>query len=1435
MITSSTDIYKALVGDALINAIAKIRIAENGPSLAPEDGAVIYISKYPVTSEFEAYWSLWIIDFDNEPLDVVVGQIRRIFPRFQVLEDGAIISGRLTELKTTRTETVPPAPQKISIEPYLATLDERFNELRESIQDQMLLVSSGRPGKDGSDGSPGRDGRNGRDGKDLVATEAELGDLQDVYVEDAKKDQVLIYDGDSWVARYVEQHYGGGGGLTQSEIDVLQGIKETGEPMGFADRTDSTISFDDSSRIITIAPVDENFVVWVKGKRFVIEEPASIQIPDITGLYFIFFDVNGDIGYQTDYFYWDSEAPAAYIYWDADLNTAPYVADERHGIVLDWQTHEYLHRTRGASFANGFSILNFVIDGDNTLDSSAQFDLNGGTFFDEDLQIDITHSETPNPALFQQDLQGPAKCPVFYKVGTTWKLDAANNFAFKMAATRPYYNSLSSGVWAVTEASNNRFVNYYIVATHNLRAPVISLMGQHEYVNISDAQIEDFGSLNLNGFPSKEFRFLYKIILRTGNYTNSVDCVIAGIQDLRTYSDQFVAALDVGSIRIDQLDAPIGSVSFNNQKLVDLGAPTGLTDATNKQYVDGQVQTLSTSVSTNFCGINDPRLSDTRTPTDGSVTTAKIGDDQVTYSKIQNVSATDRILGRSTAGAGNIEEIVCTAAGRALLDDTDAASQRSTLGLGSLATQSGTFSGTSSGTNTGDQTISLTGDATGSGTAAITLTLANSGATAGTYNNSATAVTPITIDVKGRVTATGAAVTVTPAWSSITSKPTTLSGFGITDAASSTHVHGNITNAGAIGSTANLPIITTTSGLLTTGSFGTTANTFCQGNDSRLSDARNTVNSVTFNNAGAGGASGSTFNGGSALTVSYNTVGAPSTTGANASGIWGVSISGNSATTSGCTFPNDSSNKEDITTRTDSGFYESGTGTTAEGWPLNNSSWQHLIACTHSNDANYYSMQIAAGFYSQNWYFRNTNGSGTTAWSTMLHSGNYTSYSPSLTGTGASGTWGISVSGSSASCTGNSATATNATSAGNITGGNLTGDYQVTSGVGIRFGHGSQTDTNDGFISAGRFASGLNIVGTQTTAGTGRQVRIWGSLIDSSGTSYVQNSGTWAINITGNAGTATTASNVAASADQAIVNQHNGNGAAWYGRILSKNSTSNKAAFLGTYASIAGVFSHNNALNAWDDLYVNTVDGASGGTVRMPSSVLINGSQALHAGNYTSYSPSLTGSGASGMWGINISGSALNLSNTGTVTLATATEANAITITAPSYTTDQPVKLLNFDWYGNMFSLGNIRSGSTPTNGFGVYYTASGGSRGEIARFSTGGNFTAVGNVTAYSDRRLKTNIETIKNALPKVQQLRGVTYERIDQPEVGRQIGVIAQEVAEIIPEVVCAQSSFDPETGESQEKLTVAYGNLVGLLIEAVKELSARVEELESNRNDA
>lgn len=98
----------------------------------------------------------------------------------------------------------------------------------------------------------------------------------------------------------------------------------------------------------------------------------------------------------------------------------------------------------------------------------------------------------------------------------------------------------------------------------------------------------------------------------------------------------------------------------------------------------------------------------------------------------------------------------------------------------------------------------------------------------------------------------------------------------------------------------------------------------------------------------------------------------------------------------------------------------------------------------------------------------------------------------------------------------------------------------------------------------------------------------------------------------------------------------------------------------------------------------------------------------------------------------------------------------------------------------------------------------------------TSGNFTARGNVTAYSDVRLKTNIETIENPLETVSKLRGVTFTRIDDNSEG--VGVIAQEIKEVLPQVVHEQDG----------KLSVAYGNIVGVLIEAIKELKQEVDEL-------
>ena len=92
-------------------------------------------------------------------------------------------------------------------------------------------------------------------------------------------------------------------------------------------------------------------------------------------------------------------------------------------------------------------------------------------------------------------------------------------------------------------------------------------------------------------------------------------------------------------------------------------------------------------------------------------------------------------------------------------------------------------------------------------------------------------------------------------------------------------------------------------------------------------------------------------------------------------------------------------------------------------------------------------------------------------------------------------------------------------------------------------------------------------------------------------------------------------------------------------------------------------------------------------------------------------------------------------------------------------------------------------------------------------------------NVTAFSDERLKDNIETLEDGLTKVEQLRGVTYTRDGKEN----IGVIAQEVEKILPEIVL---TADDEMGTK----SVDYSRITAVLIEAVKELSVRVKELEN-----
>jgi hypothetical protein len=115
--------------------------------------------------------------------------------------------------------------------------------------------------------------------------------------------------------------------------------------------------------------------------------------------------------------------------------------------------------------------------------------------------------------------------------------------------------------------------------------------------------------------------------------------------------------------------------------------------------------------------------------------------------------------------------------------------------------------------------------------------------------------------------------------------------------------------------------------------------------------------------------------------------------------------------------------------------------------------------------------------------------------------------------------------------------------------------------------------------------------------------------------------------------------------------------------------------------------------------------------------------------------------------------------------------------------------------------------------GFGASTTAS------AYQIYVSGAIYATDNITAYSDRRIKENIITIDKPLTKVEALRGVYYNKINDTDKTKQIGFIAQEVNEVVPELVTYAEDVD--------QYGVNYGNATALLVEAVKELSQQVKD--------
>lgn len=337
-----------------------------------------------------------------------------------------------------------------------------------------------------------------------------------------------------------------------SAVDVLA-LKavhaDTNEPTGFIDRADSTIALVDETRTFTIAPAVDDFSCYCKGVKFTKSAAESIVITDVEGDHYIYY-VDGVLTHSAtfDIAYILENSLIAIIYWDA-TNKVGALFDERHGCVMDGVTHAFEHETLGARYGGGLALNTLDVDGNGDDATAAQFGVDSGTYWDED----IAHSIDA--------VVGTTGLEIWYLDGSDWRWTTEAGYSVLTTGSgRAAYNNSGSQ----SEVSNRDFVLCHVFAINSIDAVPIAIQGQAKYTSTRKAREGanvELAALNLAGLPSPEFKPLFTLIFQTAdNYSNAVQSRVIS-------TDTGADAVDHRLTTLTQVGTAVASSSFDDGQL----------------------------------------------------------------------------------------------------------------------------------------------------------------------------------------------------------------------------------------------------------------------------------------------------------------------------------------------------------------------------------------------------------------------------------------------------------------------------------------------------------------------------------------------------------------------------------------------------------------------------------------------------------------------------------------------------------------------------------------------------------------------------------------------------------------------------------------------------------------------------------------------------
>lgn len=407
------------------------------------------------------------------------------------------------------------------------------------------------------------------------------------------------------------------GGLDQLADRFVSQNQVTHEPTGFPNRTDSTLSFTDSSpdRTFTISPTGVSFDFYVKGTKFTKTAPESIQIPNLNGNHYIYYN---DVGVLSttqviSSALFQENAIVSDVHWNPDVSLHTYFAEERHGLTMDGATHSYLHTVFGARYLTGLALQGFTI-GSGGADVDAQFTADQGTIRDEDLLLQIA---------------AEAQIPILYRIGQNWRKKPADAYPviysdgviFTGANGRLPYNQYTGGAWTLTQVANSDYVLVHFFATNDKENGVFGIQGIQAYNSAASARIGANAEISsLSGLPFAEFVPIGSVIFQTAtSFGNAIKARVfptdtgANYVDFRgtqlytpagtATSHGLLSGLSSDDhfqyLLADGTRAMAGALDMGTHQINNVVDPSLAQDAATKNYVDTSV-TGSTSYFAGF-------------------------------------------------------------------------------------------------------------------------------------------------------------------------------------------------------------------------------------------------------------------------------------------------------------------------------------------------------------------------------------------------------------------------------------------------------------------------------------------------------------------------------------------------------------------------------------------------------------------------------------------------------------------------------------------------------------------------------------------------------------------------------------------------------------------------------------------------------------------